>query len=65
MTIFAGSAPFGHRQGETAAGNLVVTGLVAFMTLEAEAAHMDVTACGVEIERGIEPAVLDWIFAAA
>jgi hypothetical protein len=64
VTILAGPAPFGHWQGEAASGDLVVSGLVTLMTLEAKAAHVNVRAGGVEIEKGIELTVLDRILAA-
>ena len=56
---------FGHRQGKTAACNPMIFGLVALMALETEATHMDVTAAGVEIEKGIQSAVFNRIFATA
>jgi len=65
VTILARPAPFGHRQGEAAAGDSVVAGLVAVVTLEAKAAHMDVAAAGMEIENRIELTMLDRIFSPA
>jgi len=53
VTVLTGAAPFSHRQGEAPACNLVVSGLVAVLTLKTKAAHVDVTAAGVEIEKGI------------
>jgi len=44
VAILAGSASFSHRQGEAAAGNLVVSGFVAVMALQVKASHVDVTA---------------------
>ena len=64
MTVRAGPAPLGHRQSKAATGDLVVSGLVTILTLEAEASHVNVRAGGVEIEKGIELTVLDRILAA-
>ncbi len=64
VAILAGPAPFGHRQGEAAAGDLVVSGFMAIVTLEAKAAHVNVAAAGVEIKKRIEFTVPDRILAA-
>ena len=65
MAVLAGSTALGNRHRHGAAGNLMVSGLVAFVALEIHAAHVHVAVAGRIVEDAVHVAVLDRIAASA
>ena len=53
VTVATGPAAFSHRQGDTAAADLVVACLVAIMALKTQASHVDIATAAVKIEKGV------------
>jgi hypothetical protein len=53
VAVVTGSAALSHRQGYTAAADLVVACLVAIMALKTQPPHVDIATAAVKIQQGV------------
>jgi hypothetical protein len=59
VAAVTGSAAFSHGQGDTPAGNFMVSRLVAIMALKTQSPHVDIATAAVKIQKSVQFTVPD------